>query len=80
MPSRSNLNVKPALIDHLSAFDSLPNSALIDVHEISALAMRSHASIWPDVNEGRLASPIKLGPNATRWRVGDVRSFLSGMA
>ena len=41
MPSRSNLNVKPALIDHLSAFDSLPNSALIDAREISALAMRT---------------------------------------
>ena len=78
MPGRSNIKFKSVLIDRLSVFDKLPESALVDVREISILAGRSRASIWRDVHDNRLAHPIKLGPHATRWRVGDVRRFLAG--
>jgi prophage regulatory protein len=78
MPDCSNIQIKSALVDRLSVFDSLPDSALVDVLEISALAGRSRASIWRDVHDDRLAPPIKIGPNTTRWRVRDVRRFLAG--
>jgi predicted DNA-binding transcriptional regulator AlpA len=65
-------------IDRISLFDKLPDNALADVFEIHVLSGRSIPSLWRDVQEGRLASPIKLGPNSTRWRVGDVRLFLEG--
>lgn len=71
-------NTKPHVVERMSTFDDMPESALVGVHEISALACRSPASIWRDVQEGRLSRPIKLGPNATRWTVGDVRSYLKG--
>jgi predicted DNA-binding transcriptional regulator AlpA len=73
-------NVKPSVVERVTVFDDLPDGALIDVSEISALACRSRASIWRDVKEGRLAQPHKVGPNATRWYVGDARRYLKGGA
>ena len=61
-------------------FDMLPDSALMNVREISLLSGKSTATLWRDVHSERLASPIKVGPNSTRWRVGDVRRFLEGGA
>jgi predicted DNA-binding transcriptional regulator AlpA len=59
-------------------FDVLPDSALMNVHEISLLSGKSTATLWRDVKNNRLAAPIKIGPNSTRWRVGAVRCFLEG--
>jgi len=73
-------NVQPPTIERITVFDDLPNGDLIDVSEISALACRSRASIWRDVHDGRLSQPHKVGPNATRWYVGDVRRYLKGGA
>lgn len=73
-----SFNIKPNVVDRITVFDDLPDSALTDVFEISALACRSRASIWRDVQAGRLAPPVRIGPNAVRWRVGDVRRFLAG--
>lgn len=66
--------------DHISSFDALPDTALVDVHTITALAKRSRASIWRDVQAGRLPQPIAIGPQARRWRVEDVRAYLNGGA
>ncbi len=66
------------IFQRVCAFDHLPSEALVNVDVVAAVAHRSKPSIWRDVKEGRLASPIKLGPNATRWRVSDVRLFLKG--
>jgi predicted DNA-binding transcriptional regulator AlpA len=66
--------------DHVVAFDSLPNGALIDLRTIIALACRSRASIWRDVQAGRLPKPVAIGPQARRWRVEDVRAYLKGSA
>lgn len=63
----------------LETFPFLPDEALIGVHVVSALLGRSKASIWRDVERGRLASPVKVG-HSTRWRVGDVRAALAGVS
>ena len=60
-------NIKPTVVERITVFDDLPDGALTDISEISALACRSRASIWRDVHEGRLVKPHKVGPNATRW-------------
>jgi len=62
----------------LESFDTLPDSALVDVHVVMAMAGRSRASIWRDVKAGRLPQPIAIGPKARRWRVEDVRAYLKG--
>jgi len=66
--------------DHLSSFDGLPDTALVDVHTITALAKRSRASLWRDVKAGRLPQPVAIGPKTRRWRVEDVRAYLKGGA
>ena len=73
-------NIKPNVVERITVFDDLPDSALVNVSEIQALAGRSRASIWRDVREGRLAQPHKVGPNSTRWYVRDVRRYLNGGA
>jgi predicted DNA-binding transcriptional regulator AlpA len=78
MPHFIEFNIKPSVIERGTVFDDLPDGALIYVSEISALACRSRASIWRDVHEGRLAKPHKVGPNATRWYIRDVRRYLKG--
>ena len=65
----------PKRVQH---FDVLPDSALMNVREISLLSGKSTATLWRDVHDGLLPEPHKIGPNSTRWRVGDVRRFLEG--
>ena len=62
----------------LTNFDQLPNSALLTVNEIVVLANRSRTSIWRDVKNRKLPKPTAIGPQARRWRVGDVRIYLDG--
>lgn len=64
--------------DHVAEFECLPDTALLDVQTIAVLACRSRASIWRDVNTGRLPKPIAIGPQTRRWRVSDVRAYLNG--
>jgi predicted DNA-binding transcriptional regulator AlpA len=60
------------------SFDTLPDAALLTIRDISRLAGRSRTSLWRDVRDGRLPSPSRIGPNAVRWRVSDVRAYLNG--
>ena len=64
--------------DEIADIDRLPESALIGIKDICLLARRSRTSIWRDVKAGRLPKPIRLGAHAARWRVADVRQFLTG--
>ena len=68
------------LTQKLVLFDHLPDSSFIDIKVVCALCDRSPSSIQRDVKAGRLGAPVKIGPNAVRWRVGDVRRFLKGGA
>ena len=80
MAENSSLETKEAVTERISGFDDMSDSALLDVKELCALGIGSPATIWRDVHSNRLAAPIKIGPNRTRWRVGDVRQFLKGGA
>lgn len=71
--------IRPEL-NVLTSFDGLPDTALVDINTIAALAKRSRASIWRDVQAGRLPQPVAIGPKTRRWRVADVRAYLNGGA
>ena len=60
-------------------FSQLPDNALLSSREINQLTGRSRTSIWRDVMRGLLAEPVKIGPQAVKWRVSDVRHFLNGI-
>jgi predicted DNA-binding transcriptional regulator AlpA len=55
-------------------FDSLPNSAAIDIPDASAVSGRSRASIYRHFEAGELTK-IKVG-NSTRVRVGELRKLI----
>lgn len=64
----------------LAAFDSLPDSALIDVGSYSMLLGCSTNTIWRRAAAGMIPKPIRVSPQQTRWRVGDVRKALAALA
>lgn len=66
------------LARELELFDSKPDDALVSIKLVCAVRERSPSSTLRDVKAGRLAPPIRIGPNAKRWTVGDVRKSLKG--
>lgn len=76
-PNGLSENIRRRVDRALETFPFLPDEALIGVHVVGALLGRSRASIWRDVERGRLTHPVKVG-HSTRWRVGDVRAALAG--
>ena len=78
MLNPSSSSTVSGLPPRVQQFDVLPDSALMNVREVSLLSGKSTATLWRDVQAERLARPIKIGPNSTRWRAIDVRRFLEG--
>jgi len=62
----------------VAMFQFLPDEGLVPPKVVSIIRGRSPSSIQRDVKAGRLAPPIKIGPNAVRFRAGDVRKSLKG--
>ena len=54
-------------------FDRLPDAAYVRLPVLAALKGISPATCWRWVKAGRLPAPVKLGPNTTAWKVGDLR-------
>ncbi len=72
-------STKPGAIPQaIINFDSLPDAARVDIRVVTTVAGRSPASIWRDVAAGRMPAPVKVGPRATRWIVGELRRYLAG--
>ena len=63
----------PTLPVALTQFDNLPDSAHVRLPVVAAWRGISTASVWRHVKAGLLPKPVKLGPNTTAWRVGDLR-------
>ena len=63
----------------LAAFDTLPDSALIDVRVFALLLGCSDNTIWRRAKAKILPAPIRVSAQQTRWRVGDVRESLASL-
>ena len=64
----------------LAAFDTLPDSALIDVRIYALLLGCSENTIWRRSKAGMLPASIRVSPQQTRWRDGEVRKALANLA
>jgi len=62
----------------IAEFDTLPDGALVDLKTVMVLSSRSKSSIYRDIAAKRLSKPVHIGSQAVRWRVGDVREYLTG--
>ena len=63
----------------LAAFPSIPNEGLIDVKFVALLYGCSENTIWRRARSGMLPAPIRVSPQQTRWRVGDIRKSLASL-
>ena len=61
----------------LAQFDTLPESAHVRLPVVAALHGIGPATVWRWVKSGRLPAPVKLGPNTTAWRVGELRRAMA---
>ena len=61
----------------LAQFDTLPASAHVRLPVVAALYSVGPATVWRWVKAGRLPAPVKLGPNTTAWRVGELRRVMA---
>ena len=77
-PTPKPSKAEKRLAKKLKQFDVLPETAFVDLKVVCAVRGRSPSSTQRDVKAGRLAPPIRIGPNAMRYRVGDVRKSLKG--
>lgn len=65
-------------IQHL---DELPESALVTVKTFAALIDAGVSTIWRRAKlEPDFPQPIRLGDRCTRWRMGDIRGWLTEQA
>lgn len=63
----------------LANFDTLPDSAMVNVKTVAGLLGRSQSSIWRDAKQGNIPKPVKTGPYSTRWQVGALRRHMSSL-
>ena len=61
----------------VQAFDTLPDSAHIDVKAVAAIRGNSVAQVWRDCKSGRMPAPTRFSPRCTRWKVGTLRAWLA---
>ena len=68
------------LPDSVANFDNLPAEALVNLKTVMMLSSRSKSSVYRDIQACRLAKPIRIGPKSSRWRVCDVKEYLTGQS
>lgn len=64
------------------AFDDLPDSAFVRLHQLLAASIIpfSAATAWRRVREGTFPQPVRISPQVTAWRVSQIRQWLQSPA
>lgn len=67
----------------ITPFDQLPDSAMLREAQLvkkpsnpAPVVPVSASTLWRWVRAGTFPAPLKIGPNITAWKVGDVRQWL----
>ena len=63
-------------------FQDLPDEALIRLRHMLALKVvpYSASTLWRRCRSNEFPRPIKVSQGITAWKVGDIRSYLNGLA
>lgn len=64
----------------LPNLDTLPASAMLSASDLAGLLGVSLNTVWRWAKAGRLPAPVRIGPNVTRWKAGEVRATLDTLA
>lgn len=62
----------------LVRFDDLPDSSFVRLNQLLSTAVIpfSAATAWRRVREGTFPRPVRVSPQVTAWRVGEIRQWL----
>ena len=62
----------------LIRFDDLPDSSFVRLNQLISTAVIpfSAATAWRRVREGKFPQPVRVSPQVTAWRVGEIRQWL----
>jgi len=62
----------------LVRFDDLPDSSFVRLNQLlsTAIIPFSAATAWRRVREGTFPQPVRVSPQVTAWRVGEIRQWL----
>ena len=68
---------KQLATDFIVDFDGLPASAFVRLNQLlsTEIIPFSAATAWRRVREGTFPPPIRISPQVTAWRVGDIREW-----
>jgi predicted DNA-binding transcriptional regulator AlpA len=63
----------------------LASVTLLDVRTVAQLLRVSVRNVWRqaalrEAGHGSFPKPLRLGPKVVRWRLGDLETYLSGLA
>lgn len=58
-------------------FDELPKSSFVRLNQLIALRIIpfSAATAWRRVRDGTFPKPVRISPQVTAWRVGEIREW-----
>ncbi len=65
------------VLEIVKALPQLPDAMRVKLPVICAVYSRSPASVWRDVQSGRIPEPRRDGTRNTYWTVGAIRNHLS---
>ena len=80
MPERPHAEPLPlnARVEILAGIGALPDEALVDIAVVGALTDSGASTCWARLkSDPTHPRPIRLSARATRFRLGDVRSWLA---
>ena len=66
--------VQQAILEALSQFDQLPDSAYIRLPVVKRLYGVSSATIWRNCQKLKMPCPVKLSERCTAWSVKAIRA------
>lgn len=78
-PDRRKRKQRQVIPSAVANFDSLPDSAKLDLACLKALTAKSRATIYRWIDQGILPKPHKFGASRNFWNVGDIRRALSAV-
>jgi prophage regulatory protein len=61
-------------------FAALPDDAFVRLPTVLAIFPIGKSTWWAGIKSGRYPPPIKLGPNTSAWRAGQIRQLLQQQA
>lgn len=65
----------------ISNFEALPDDARVSAETFAVLMDVHENTVWRRVKrDPSFPKPVKLGVRCTRFRVGDIRAFMKGVA